>query len=37
MAAEFMKGKTGIYFVVTEENEKENRAAFREAIAEHAL
>ena len=34
LAAEFLKRKSGIYFLATEENEIQNRAAFRHTIAE---
>ena len=34
LAAEFLKGKSGLYFIATEENEAENKTAFREIIAE---
>ena len=34
LAAEFLKGKPGVFFYASEENETENRAAFREVVAE---
>ena len=33
LAAEFLKGKPGMYFIATEENETENKAAFRKTVA----
>ena len=34
LGIEFMKDKPGIYFLATEENETENKAAFKKAVAE---
>ena len=34
LVAEFLKGKLGLYFIATEENENENKAAFRKIVAE---
>ena len=34
LSAEFLKRKFGLYFIATEENEVENKAAFREIVAE---
>ena len=34
LTAEFMKNKTGVYFLATEENETQNRLAFKNIIAE---
>jgi len=35
LTAEFMKNKTGVYFIASEENETQNRIAFKNIIAEH--
>lgn len=34
LASKFMEGKPALYFLVTEENEQQNRNAFKEAVAE---
>ena len=35
LAAEFIKNKSGVYFLATEENETQNRIALKNTIAEH--
>lgn len=34
LSAHFMEGKPALYFLVTEESEKQNRAAFKDAVAD---
>ena len=34
LAAKFLRGKSGLYFIATEENENENKTTFREIVAQ---
>ena len=36
LLAEFIKNRPAVYFLATEENETQNRAAFQKAVAEQA-